>query len=106
MTLLNAMYEPWQLLFYALKLRSKYGMFNEKFDALVVFASTLQPCKDLLEEGTLEIMFRPSILDNFEHWKIFDNDSQIIRFMNNLKNSLKMEFIEGIEYQEELRKIK
>jgi hypothetical protein len=37
-------------------------------DALEVVASTLQPCKDLLEGGRLEIIFRPSILDNFEHW--------------------------------------
>jgi hypothetical protein len=48
--------------FDALSLEVENRMFNEKVDALVVAASTLQPCKDLLEGGKLEIIFRPPFL--------------------------------------------
>jgi hypothetical protein len=38
-------------------LEEKPRMFNEKVDALVVASSTLQPCKDLLDIGKVEIIF-------------------------------------------------
>ena len=31
----------------------------------------------------MEVLFRPSIPDNLEHWKVFEDDDQIIRFMEN-----------------------
>jgi hypothetical protein len=89
--------------FDALSLEVEPRMFNEKDDALVVVASTLQPCKYLLEGGKLEIIFRPSIPDNIEHWQVFDNDAQIIRFMNNLQEFVENEIDwreEGTKYQE------
>jgi len=33
----------------------------------------------------MEIIFRPSIHDNMEHWKVFNDDAQILRFMENNK---------------------
>jgi hypothetical protein len=33
----------------------------------------------------MEVLFRPSIHDNLEHWQVFKDDDQIIRFMENSK---------------------
>jgi hypothetical protein len=33
----------------------------------------------------MEVLFRPSISDNLEHWQVFEDDDQIIRFMENNK---------------------
>jgi hypothetical protein len=33
----------------------------------------------------MEVLFRPSILDNLEHWQVFEDDDQIIRFMEKSK---------------------
>jgi hypothetical protein len=33
----------------------------------------------------MEVLFRPSIRDNLEHWQVFEDDDQIIRFMENNK---------------------
>jgi hypothetical protein len=57
---------------------------NYVADALVVSASTLQPCDGPLQNlCKMEVLFRPSIPDNLEHWQVFEDDDQIIRFMEN-----------------------
>jgi hypothetical protein len=57
---------------------------NYVVDALAVSASTLQPCDGPLQNlCKMEILFRPSIPDNFEHWQVFEDDDQILRFMEN-----------------------
>jgi hypothetical protein len=33
----------------------------------------------------MDVLFRPSIPDNLEHWQVFEDDDQIIRFMENSK---------------------
>jgi hypothetical protein len=54
--------------------------------ALAVSASTLQPCDGPLHDlFKMEVLFRPSIHDNLEHWQVFEDDDQIIRFMENNK---------------------
>jgi len=59
---------------------------NAQTDALVVATTTLQPCESLvLGESEMEIIFKVSTPDNCEHWQVFNNDAQIIRFMNNLQ---------------------
>jgi len=59
---------------------------NYVADALVVSASTLQPCDGPLQNlCKMEVLFRPSIPDNLEHWKVFEDDDRIIRFMENSK---------------------
>jgi hypothetical protein len=70
--------------FDVLYLEAKPRMFNEKDDALAIVASTLQPCKDLLEGRKLEIIFKPFVPTNVEHWQVFDDEAQITRFINNL----------------------
>jgi hypothetical protein len=72
-------------------------MFNEKSYVLAVVALTLYPCKYLLDSGELEIIFRPYVPNNVEHWQVFDDDAQIIRFINQLQ-----EFVENdINWREE-----
>jgi ribonuclease HI len=57
---------------------------NYVADALAVSASTLQPCEGPLQNlCKMEVLFRPSIPDNLEHWQVFQDDNQIHRFMEN-----------------------
>jgi ribonuclease HI len=59
---------------------------NHMADALAVSASTLQPCEGPLRDlCKMEVLFRPSVPDNLEHWQVFEDDDQIIRFMENNK---------------------
>jgi ribonuclease HI len=59
---------------------------NHVADALAVSASNLQPCEGPLHDKCkMEVLFRPSIPDNLEHWQVFEDDDQIIRFMENSK---------------------
>jgi ribonuclease HI len=59
---------------------------NHVADALAVSASTLQPCEGPLHDlCKMEVLFRPSVPDNLEHWQVFEDDDQIIRFMENSK---------------------
>ena len=30
----------------------------------------------------MEVMFRPSVPDNVDHWQVFDNDKKVINFLN------------------------
>ena len=44
-----------------------------------------QPSNEMLEgDCPLEINFRPSVPDNIEHWQIFEDDKQILKFINNI----------------------
>lgn len=59
---------------------------NKQADELVVVASTSQLGENLLHDKMkMEVMFRPSVPDNIEHWKIFNDESQVIRFLNNME---------------------
>jgi hypothetical protein len=55
---------------------------NHLADNLAVSASNLQLCK---ETGfyKVEVKFRPSLLDNLEHWQVFENDIQLLHFLQN-----------------------
>ena len=53
--------------------------------------------------GKMEINFRPSILDNVDHWQVFKDDEQLLRFIHNLQEfeGCKISYQqEGKEYQE------
>jgi ribonuclease HI len=71
---------------------------NSLADSLAVAASTLQPSEDLIKgEGKLEIIFRPSVPDNVDHWQVFRDDKQILRFIHNVQ-----EFSDfNVSYKEE-----
>jgi hypothetical protein len=59
---------------------------NYVADALAISASTLQPCDGPLRDlCKMEVLFKPFIPDNLEHWQVFEDDDQIIRFMENNK---------------------
>jgi hypothetical protein len=55
---------------------------NSMEDALVVSASTLQPCEEILPYK-VEVNFRPSIPDNLEHWQVFYDEKKILWFLQN-----------------------
>ena len=78
---------------------------NSAADRLTVSTSTLQPSDEMLEgDCPLEINFRPSIPDNIEHWKVFQDDEQILKFINHIdefSNYKANECEEGKEYQDE-----
>ena len=72
-------------------------------DKLAVTASTLHPFEELMNgDGKLEINFRPWVLDNMEHWQVFQDDEQILRFIHNVQefSNFNVSFQEeGKEYQ-------
>jgi ribonuclease HI len=48
---------------------------NAKADELAVVASTLQLPDNLIDEHiSVEVIFRPSVLNNMNHWQVFDDD--------------------------------
>jgi ribonuclease HI len=59
---------------------------NHMADALAVSASTLQPCEGPIHDSCkMEVLFRPSVPDNLEYWQVFEDDDQIITFLENSK---------------------
>ena len=71
--------------FYALNLILIPRDENNLEDKLAIVASTLPPSKELLNgDGKLEIKFRPIVPDNMEHWKVFQSDEQILKFLHNM----------------------
>ena len=58
---------------------------NPIFDALSIPTTTLQPCEDMLRgQWKIKVIFRPSIPDNLEHWQVFNDDAQMLRFSHNM----------------------
>jgi hypothetical protein len=53
---------------------------NHLVNNLVVFASTLHLSK-VIGLYKVEVNFRPSLLDNLEHWQVFYNENQILYFL-------------------------
>ena len=59
---------------------------NEQVNSLVVEAATLQSCNDMLQEKCkMELVIRPLVLDDYDHWQIFHDDAEIVRVLANLK---------------------
>jgi hypothetical protein len=59
---------------------------NNLADSLAIAASTLHPSEDLMKgEGKLGIIFRPFVPNNFDHWQVFKDDKQVLRFIHNLE---------------------
>jgi ribonuclease HI len=55
---------------------------NAKADQLAVAASTLSVPDSLINENiSVEVIFRPSVPDNMNHWQVFDDDKQVIKFL-------------------------
>ena len=70
--------------FNALDVMAMPRLENSEADKLAVATSTLEFTEELIEGNEkFEINFRPSILDNLNHWQVFKDDKQIINFINN-----------------------
>jgi hypothetical protein len=55
---------------------------NAKADELAVAASTLQLPENLIDENiSVEFIFRPSVPNNMDHWQVFDDDKQMVKFL-------------------------
>jgi ribonuclease HI len=82
---------------------------NSKVDELVMAASTLQLSQDLIKGNIkVEVIFRPSVPDNVDHWQIFDDDKQVIKFLNNIQEFSDFHISkkeEGCNYAENDQKI-
>jgi hypothetical protein len=72
--------------FDALDLISVLTKHNNLEDKLRVSASTFQTSEELSNgQGKMEVNFRPSILDNVDHWQVFRDDKHILRFIHNVQ---------------------
>ena len=57
---------------------------NKELDSFAIATSRLSPLKDFeMSRFYVQIIYRPSIPDNITHWRVFENDSQIIDFFTN-----------------------
>ena len=78
---------------------------NSVADQLAFATSALQRSDEMLEgDFLLEVNFRPSVPDNIEHWQVFQDDAQILKFINHIdefSNYKANEREEGKEYQDE-----
>jgi len=54
---------------------------NEQVDSLVVTISIFKRPMPPKLKYVVEVRYRPSILDNVKHWRVFDEDSEIKRFL-------------------------
>jgi ribonuclease HI len=58
---------------------------NSKADELAVVASILHLSDNLIDENiSVELIFRPSVPDNMNHWQVFDDDKQVIKFLTHM----------------------
>ena len=58
---------------------------NTFVDSLAVVANTLETSQEILAmKCKVEVIFRPSVPNDHDHWQIFDSDSQIIQFLKNM----------------------
>ena len=54
---------------------------NVEADSLAVAASLFHVLENPKEKYQIEVRHRPSILDNVDHWQVFENDEQINMFL-------------------------
>jgi ribonuclease HI len=77
--------EVWNLMnkFSAFNINSIPRLNNFEADLLANVASKLFPGEGLSPNAfSIELLFRPSILDNITNWRVFDDDQQIISFLH------------------------
>lgn len=68
---------------------------NSKVDSLVVFTSLLLPHPELKNKPyKIKLIYRPSVLDNVDHWKVFYDDKKIQAFIENVE-AFSQVFFEG-----------
>ena len=66
-------------------------------------ASKLIPSENLTSDFFLvELIFRPSILDNIFNWHVFDNDVQVLNFLMD-EDTFKYSAIDEVTHDENLQ---
>jgi hypothetical protein len=56
---------------------------NHIADSMVSSTTCFQPCKDIPQTQYLvEVIFRPSILDNIGCWQVFEDERHVFNFLN------------------------
>jgi hypothetical protein len=81
----NYQTEVWSLMhkFLSFNINSIPRMSNLEVDLLANVASKLFPAEGLSPNSfSIELLFRPSILDNITNWRVFNDDQHIINFLN------------------------
>jgi hypothetical protein len=77
--------EVWSLInkFSSFNINSIPRSNNTEADLLANVASKLLPAEGLSPNAfSVELLFRPSVLDNITNWRVFDDDRQIINFLH------------------------
>ena len=69
--------------FQAISLQEVPREHNQTKDAIVVFASVFDPNDEVQDTCKVQVIFLPSVPDNFDNWEFFDDDEKIRRFMAN-----------------------
>jgi hypothetical protein len=57
---------------------------NTLADSLVVSASFLKVPLLPMIKNDVDIRYRPLVLDNVKHWKVFEDDSELERFLQSV----------------------
>jgi hypothetical protein len=79
--------EVWDLIdnfFYAFNIVFVPRKENTSADSLVVSASLFRIPLPPKIHGEVEVRYRPSILDNIKHWKVFEDDIEIKKFLQSV----------------------
>ena len=82
----NYQREVWNLIshFDAFNIISVPRAQNQEAYLLANVASKLIPLENITPDFfSVELIFRPSILDNVFNWRVFDNDVQVLNFLTN-----------------------
>ena len=81
----NYQREVWDLIskFEAFNIKSIRCILNSKADMLANVASNLCPSDDFSHDKFyVELIYRPSIVDNITNWRVFEDNEQIIIFLH------------------------
>ena len=54
---------------------------NHLVDSLAVSASMFIPCLPYKLSYDIQVKYRPSLHDNVEFWKVFENDDELSKFL-------------------------
>ncbi|KAH9290024.1 hypothetical protein KI387_034141, partial [Taxus chinensis] len=66
---------------------------NDMADSLAISASLMLPHPGLkIDTYTIEVVFHPSVLDNSQHWQVFNDDNQLITFLEKADNFKELHF--------------
>jgi hypothetical protein len=63
---------------------------NQQADVLAKVASTFTPPTTLKLKYHIQMKHRPSILNNTQHWQVFENDEQLRKFLESIDEFAEM----------------